>query len=83
MSSLSFPSMRSSDACLHWDAVDTQTRFWCLGRFNPLCEEFGVLRWFFKLAYVVGPSEGVSPMGNCVSRCLGQEGSQNPQEFIL
>ena len=67
MSSRSFPSMRFDDSCLQWDAVDTQACFWCLDRFNPLCGEFGVLRWFFKLVYGVGQSEGVSSMGDCVS----------------
>ena len=59
--------MRFGDSCLQCDAVDTQTCFWCLGPFNPLCGEFSVLRWFFKLVYGVGQSEGVSSMGDCVS----------------
>ena len=59
--------MRFGDSCLQWEAVDTQARFWCLDRFNPLRREFRVLRWFFKLVYGVGQSEGVSSMGDCVS----------------
>ena len=37
-----------------------------LDRFNPLCGNYGVLRWFFKLGQGVGQSEGVPSIGNCV-----------------
>ena len=35
-----------------------------LDRFNPLCSQYGSLRWFFKLILGVRQDEGVSPMGS-------------------
>ena len=82
VSSRSFPSMRFDDSCLQWDAVDTQACFWCLDRFNPLCGECLVFcGGFSNWSTVWGRVKACRPWG-IASRCLGQEGSQNPQNFL-